>query len=409
MLDIYIKNNVNLPLNLSLYALTLVIIFDPSNQVLGLKHPLMVIVLLFCGLSVALTIERSIQVSTDLLIIYLVLIVVSLYGSVIGLMRGFNVSNDFLWYYLQVFFPFGLVIAFSALKIDYEKIFIRCMFVFVLSLFLFSVVILQDFGFYASLINVLTFEFETALIGIRRYGDYEFPMIYWKTSVLIVFLLSYLLNKNDLRSKLFFFLSVFVLFVSGTRANMFTAVLFLVIGIFNFIQVKFNKPSRNINFYLLVMIIGVVGLVSFTFVVETFLSPAEKSNAIKLGHLQSYLSYFASDLVSLFIGSGYGSSMYSQSVNSFLYTLELSYFELVRFYGVGVALVLISIFLYPAFFLYYKRSNYFFGWLAYLLIAGTNPLMLSSTGVFALILVYSVGFKNLIVRRNYMRNPNSGV
>ena len=72
---------------------------------------------------------------------------------------------------------------------------------------------------------------------------------------------------------------------------------------------------------------------------------------------------------------------------------EWTYLELIRYFGI-LALVIIYIFYRPLVNLWKNFQNnlsytLFWAYLAYLLIAGTNPLLLSSTGMVVLLIVYS--------------------
>ena len=72
---------------------------------------------------------------------------------------------------------------------------------------------------------------------------------------------------------------------------------------------------------------------------------------------------------------------------------EWTYLELLRYFGI-FSLVIIYVFYRPLF-QFWKHFNddvayaVFWGYLAYLLIAGTNPLLLSSTGMLVLLIAYS--------------------
>lgn len=117
-----------------------------------------------------------------------------------------------------------------------------------------------------------------------------------------------------------------------------------------------------------------------------FFEKAEISNNVKLGHIKSYFNHFKT--MNLLIGDGLGTSFYTEGFKSHAYITELTYFEMFRRFGVfGFSILLIWL-LYPLKVLY-KNKEILSWYPVYLMAAGTNPLLFSSTGMLLLVFVYA--------------------
>lgn len=376
-----------------IFFLILVILFDPSNNLTGLKTPLFLVVFLSFFFLAFIRKSYQLRITKSFFLLETIFSLISLYGFLVGLLYSGEYDFGYAFYYAFVFAPFVLLYFLLVLDVNFEKVFINALKFFSVLLFLFSIAVMWYFDELSIVINALNFQYQVAMIGYRDYGGITFSMIYWKTSIMIVFLSAYLMDKRGVFSILFFLVTLYLLFISGTRANMFIAFLFFIWWILLNLRVVLTKSSYKASVLFLLFMFFLVLIASLDSIFGTFLSPNETSNAIKLGHFQSYLSLFSDNLSTFLFGAGYGSGMYSYGTGSNLFSLELTYLEILRFYGVFVALIFISILIYPIFILYRNKSTYLYGWLSYLLIAGSNPLILSSTGVFALIFVYYLVFK----------------
>jgi hypothetical protein len=124
----------------------------------------------------------------------------------------------------------------------------------------------------------------------------------------------------------------------------------------------------------------------------------ESSLQIKSGHLISYKKLIVEHPLILILGAGAGSKFYSEGFKENVAQTEWSYAEIIRWFGVFGGGIIISIYLFPLYILYKKRKTlpYSFpvriGYSFYLLIAGTNPLLLGSNGLLALLIIYNYVF-----------------
>ena len=89
-------------------------------------------------------------------------------------------------------------------------------------------------------------------------------------------------------------------------------------------------------------------------------------------------------------GAGLGSQFFAKGRNMMQTYTELSYMDILRMYGLPVGLCFIFLFFAPFFWLwrYYPRSQflkrYSQGYVLFLILSGTNPLLLGSIGLTAL-------------------------
>ena len=124
----------------------------------------------------------------------------------------------------------------------------------------------------------------------------------------------------------------------------------------------------------------------------------EPSNLVKYAHLASYKKLFEANPEYLIFGQGPATEFYSEGFRGMAIRTEWTYIELIRNFGILCLPILYVIFL-PM----YKMlrvadkcdsalaiaSSFFI----YLIIAGTNPLLISSTGMLVLLSMYSFSEK----------------
>eukprot|EP01132_Coremiostelium_polycephalum_P010412 gene10412-12785_t len=120
-------------------------------------------------------------------------------------------------------------------------------------------------------------------------------------------------------------------------------------------------------------------------------SGGDESSDIKSGHFQSLVDEISKPGI-IFFGQGVGSTYYSLGLGRKILQSELTYFELIRVFGLPIAILLFFLLLYPIIYLYQnsklrKNKAYAVAYLGYLFIAGTNPLLISSTGMLIVVAI----------------------
>ena len=234
---------------------------------------------------------------------------------------------------------------------------------------------------------------DTIMMSWRSFLGIEMFVMYYKSivSFILVFAVYISLSFNKVKRNWKVLLCTAIVLhaflISGTRSTMLLP--FFLIGMIAYREYKDYHYFKYI-LYPLIFIFGIA------FVVLLFMLIMEKdeaSNIIKYAHLTSYWQLFCENPSYLLLGQGPGSSFYSAGFMRVVQITEWTYLELIRYFGV-LSLVVIYIFYRPLVNLWCNFRNnisytLFWGYLAYLLIAGTNPLLLSSTGMVVLLIVYS--------------------
>ncbi|QIA08547.1 hypothetical protein [Draconibacterium halophilum] len=320
------------------------------------------------------------------------------YALSVGLIKNFaNNSSMVELVYLNSFFFFFLLVIIVTENIQLRPVLnISALLLVAITAFSYIIPLINP-GLFAKLYTFFVTEKEAAVYALRNYGSFTLLMVFYKTSPILVFPLAWYLHrililkveKNRIRQIVFILAISTTLFLSGTRANILSMGLILLFYIF-FYAYKKSKPVA-----LLVAFIYLVGFFyGANLLADVFLNRSEVSNQVKLGHLFSYIEHFSDHVGILLFGQGIGSTMYTSGINSVVSVTELTYFELIRVWGLPVSIVFGLILLIP---IYQELksgtiSHLFIAYIAYLFIAGTNPLLLSSTGMLVLVYVFSQTF-----------------
>ena len=231
------------------------------------------------------------------------------------------------------------------------------------------------------------------IINHRTFLGISMFVMYLKSYVAFVFIIAYYfyvvfsgVHRNILTFIYLFFIC-FAFSVSGTRSTMLLPTFMLIIvGYITSANKKYAK-------YILYPIIFIIGLAFIILLIALISDTGEASNAVKYGHIPSYIQLFEEHPEYILIGQGPGAFMYSEGFNKVVFKTEWTYLELVRNYGL-FSLIIIGVFAKPLITMWKHRRDafckcMFFAYLSYLLIAGTNPLLLSSTGMIVLLMAYS--------------------
>jgi hypothetical protein len=115
----------------------------------------------------------------------------------------------------------------------------------------------------------------------------------------------------------------------------------------------------------------------------TFFDPENLSNAAKLGHIHSYAVEFDDHPSYLLWGQGTDTEFYSEGFQRKLNETELTYLDMIRWFGIPVTALMLIALLYPAFRLARQANGMSYlvvPYVAYLLGAATNPLLICSFG-----------------------------
>ena len=388
---------------LPLLTFIFVCVFDPADQVLGAKVWLFV-ALWGATCIAALSASDEVSLPTGLLLCVLLFIAIPLLSI--------------LWYYVadgtQPYAGFGLLKGFLLVSVAIVIVANRVDVLPFLSatltiLALMTVAIFVALKLDPALLEILQrIGSDTGLVvGLfeRSYGEaLTFIQINVVTSPLLAISIPYYfdraMSEPAIRSKLLYLalaaISVIGMLLVGSRNQ---AAVALLLPLFLW-PLYTRHVIRNM---LLSLGAAVVMVLPFVGRLRILLNPDEFSNKIKLTLLGDYAKIF-SDPLTLILGQGLG-AYYRWSTSgrpefeltgeNFYFNTEITYGEMVRYFGLPGAAIMVALLLFPVAHAFLTNTStrqraLALGFLAYLGMSATNPLLLSSNGM----LLFSVMLAN---------------
>lgn len=282
-------------------------------------------------------------------------------------------------------YMFLLIFIVKHYSIDFERVLIksiRLIMIATISLALLDIVGVIDVntGFFR---NNIMYGYGLGLMGKSPLYPFYYK-IFFRTSPLLVILLFKKFNDSKYFTTL---LTLVVLIISGTRAN----VLFPLFFLTAYYVFAIGNKSKLIKYAFVAIAIscsiifsGVI-IESFN---EAFIVRGEVSDTIRQGHIEGIKELIRNDPWIILRGSGMGSEFYSYGTSSYVSSIEWSYIDLWRQMGFlffFLFLVFISI---PLFYRYETANYKKYTYITYLCIAATNPLLFSSTSYLVFIYMY---------------------
>ena len=301
-------------------------------------------------------------------------------------------SYGYVWIFLL------LIPAIVALNIDIKKPFI-----FATT----GVALIIDFIFLADILGIVSIYSNPLIQFFAGMNEMQWGKgllatfgysIFYKSSPLIIFTFGYMLYNKKYAWAGVLFLSFLA---SGTRAN-------LLIGMFLLAAIPLlctaNKPSKKI-------VIGLIIFGAALFILPNLIDRLTALNQLKYGRseeikIQTIYSIFdhlnAAPYRYIF-GSGVGSYFYSAGRNAYVDVVEVSFFDYFRQVGVIGFSLFLTFLVRPMKWLYRNEKWVLLCLLGYLVVAFTNPLLVTSTSFMAYVLVFSNGMGR---RRVSLLNKN---
>jgi len=400
----WLKEKYPVFLNISIALLFVDVMVDPANLIFHVKYVLFGLVFLIWLLR---NYSKNLIFSRRQ---WFILLFIAFFMPFYELSTGFvtsmfhNIPVGRMVYFNSFFF-FAMIIVTVSEKVNLTKMFNYSSLIIVFITLSLYLVLFFNIRMFGEMYKYFVADKQVVVYALRVYGKTTLLMIFYKTSPLLVFPLSYYLyqllisrqKKHVFFTVLLLVLVSLTLYFSGTRANMLSLFLIILFYIGFFLYKK-----SKVWFIWAAAIVVLVAVFLLPSVVTMFFSRQEASNAIKFGYLTSYSNYFDHHLVSLLFGQGIGGTFYASGLHRFIDVSELTYIELIRIWGVPISLTFMGVLLIPLFaeLRAKKITHLFIAYLAYLFISGTNPLLLSSTGM--LVLVYV--FTNFFLNSGYFRS-----
>ena len=371
-------------------------IIDPTNTIFKMKY------FIFVGFIILSTIyllktKDIFKVEKDLFFLMFCFITIPIYGVFIGFVRLYD---D---YSLAIPFIY-LTLVFFIVKINFDtSLYRKIMFtisivalvnIFVLAVLIYFPATFVDLkGFFDEHQNVVMFA-RRELFGLEAY------MIYHKTSSLLILPLLYfffcLLKDKRLFDFLLTCLILIGIVLSGTRANIIISLFGMVLLLFHFLLI--NKKYIKSLLIMLIILIGFVYIFDKLILAFDF---EEAGNSIKLLHIESILN--SMNNYTILFGQGIGSQYYDIASDKLVFLTEVTYFEMFRIFGAVGFLLFFNILIVMPFYFFIKivdlrlKPYLYYSYFLYLVIASSNPLLFSTTGMIVLVIIYSE-----IIRHKYI-------
>ena len=379
--------------------LIFVIMFDPNNSILGLKNAFFV---LFVAYNMAFFRPDFHYVPSIIIIISVITLCYCF-----AVLRQNQVDLEVVVDTLKGFSPLVLLLwirNYDVIKLSIFPAMIICLILVVLYILASSDPMIEGliWGFMGEHDNVIMMS-HRSFYGVEIFGMYYKSMV-CLTFVLGVCYYSFFNSNGWKRLAMFlpFLLGSFAFLVSGTRSSM--LIPFFIGGLILYQKVRYTRYAKYLFYPLLV----IFAMMFLSFLLLLALETEESSNMIKYGHLKSYMDLFNDNPGYFLFGQGPGTGFYSSGFKRFTTITEWTYVELLRNYGIW-SLLIMAVILKPLLTFYReRRDNLTFVimicYVGYLLVAGTNPLLISSTGMLMVLSAYSYECKLL-----KSRNPQVGL
>ena len=246
-------------------------------------------------------------------------------------------------------------------------------------------------------------ESSNIIITTREYYGISVFGVYFKTGPFMFFsYIYYLYFYSQKKLRTFFILTnLFALLIAGSRTPTLIALFISIIYLYDRL-----KNNRIFRYFVVLFSILLLGFVTLKLATEK----GETSNDIKYADFHSYIKEFSNGTTLLF-GDGLGSEFYSQGKSILVSFTEQTYMDIFRIYGIFLGTILIFIVIYPIIIFikskYYnnkKLNRFVIGYALYMILAGTNPLLISSTGMFifatGITLIYKI--KNNLLEKEIL-------
>ena len=366
------------------FIMILVSMVDPSNSILHLKNPAFALLLMYN----IVVFKPDFRYLTCILMPFIALMC----GFISSQILGVNINDDF---FIATFKGFAMLILLLWVPYyDVIKVSKAAALIFSICGAILFVAAASD-----DLLKAAIWKFQSEghdgafLLSERQFLGVEVLGINYNSTIctaLPLFASSYAFFSKA-RHRIFnFFCTVFITFLfitSGSRSTMLLP--FCLIGISFYIV---YRKSRYVKLLMYPMI-GIIAIALVVLVIKLAGQKNEESNIIKYAHLYSYgrlLYYFPEYFV---LGQGPGSMFFSMGVREMIPQTEWSYIEIPRMCGVFCVGIFYML-LYPL--RYTKqcfRQDYTMGFIIsymfFLVVAGTNPMLVNSSGMCVMMMIYS--------------------
>lgn len=291
-------------------------------------------------------------------------------GNIVGSLKG-----------IYVFFYLWMIIILKKYSINYKHLFMNLS--FLMSLTICIIAFLDLIGFlhiYTNPIVIFMNQTQNAMISKSPNAIFTY-VIFLKASPLIYFLLIEMLSEGKWFKA---FIAFDALILSGTRANIYIAIVIVLIWIVYIQRIGLKK-------IILCTIMGLVAIIcvpEFLYRVITINSAKSYGDMIRNDKIISSIYWITHNIKVFILGMGCETQYTSINYNIIYEASESSYIEFWRVFGIlGLGMLLIFL---GYTWLNIRRKEYSMVYVLYLAACWVEPFLFTSTGFAMLILMYSL-------------------
>jgi hypothetical protein len=268
---------------------------------------------------------------------------------------------------------------------DYCKAIINVL--MLLNLFIIIIAVIYMFNIYPSLIDKLYAfgnKYSAFTVNTRSYGDINFCSIYFHSSPMLVLAIAYysykfIYNTKKIKYIILYLIAFLGMFLTGSRNNMIFAILISIA-----VWLVYSKKKSHI---VILSVIAVSILLIFNKdVIISMFSTGDASNNTKIQTVIEYFAFFNENPITLLLGQGIGGTILSPiRGNIFITISELSYLDILRWFGLFGGLVVLILMFYPLINIIKckQKNNYWIAiaYGAFLTMIILNPFFFNSVGI----------------------------
>jgi hypothetical protein len=378
-----------------LVALVIVCVFDPADQILGVKVWLFA-TLWIVTLAVCFSSSREIHLPIGLLIYVLLFIGIPLLS--IGWYYLANGEQPYHGFnFLKGYLLASLAVVLAVSRVDLVPILSAALAVLALVTIAIYVLLLLKPELFVPLYH-LGENAGVMNLGKRIYGDLVLTQVNLVTAPMLAISIPYYFDRamtaHRTERKFIWFLLTAICIVG-----------MLLTGLRNTIAVALLLPCILWPLYTRraalngIVVLGALAALALLSVekLKVVLDPEALSNSVRLTLIGDYAQIFSEPMVLLF-GQGLGAyhlwstsgrTGFELTGENFYFNTELTYAEMIRYFGLPGAAIMVALLLYPVAHAFLRNADtrqraLALGFLAYLGMSASNPLLFSSSAVILL-------------------------
>lgn len=369
----------------------LVVTFDPTGYYTSSLKIILFIILVIYGMFKFNNRKISVANIVIMLSMALLPILSIVYAYIIGTLRDTDYALSHITSMLFVFlFIYLITMNVNTLL---RIVWFNGLVLSIVTLILLTFSIFIDFSTIYSLVTInpnIMMAVDREFLGIPITG------LYFRTGPFIMFSFVYHLYKYHGPFKLIISIIMYLaLAFSGSRTPMIMQTLILLIYFYDS-KIFGRRILRIVSF------LAIIGVFYLTYKLAT--EEGQDSNDLKFDNISSYKREILKTNTFIF-GDGVGSVFYAKGNSERLAFTELSYFDLLRMYGVPLGIYFSVLFYIPPFGCkcFFEKNlflnRFMLTYIMFLILAGTNPILLGSIGLTALTLAMVIQQKTMSINR----------